>query len=308
MAGNAANSIRKAGRCHSSVIFIATCYETSNEPESPDLPFLTSLRDSLSPPRRAAGLFLCHAPCGQVMAHFERLRHESRDLVDWTLVPDEGHFNDPRGDEPYPHQSLSMPRRFAQARALGRLTDGAGLMDIAIMPRVLAAQHEFVWALEYDVDYSGHWSKLFKRFARNRADILTTTLLPRPRNADWALWATARAPACLPHSAWFRSFNPLLRLSRRFAAAYIAAANSGDWDGHYEFIIPTVGRHLGFRVEDMATAGVPPWRRPLYHNTPADPTLSPGTFVWRPARHAYFHQQPAEFAEPDRLYHPVKPA
>jgi hypothetical protein len=192
MAGNAANSIRKAGRCHSSVIFIATCYETSNEPESPDLPFLTSLRDSLSPPRRAAGLFLCHAPCGQVMAHFERLRHESRDLVDWTLVPDEGHFNDPRGDETYPHQSLSMPRRFAQARALGRLTDGAGLMDIAIMPRVLAAPHEFVWALEYDVDYSGHWSKLFKRFARNRADILTTTLLPRPRNADWALWATAR--------------------------------------------------------------------------------------------------------------------
>lgn len=274
------------------------------------MPFLTSLRDRVLPPRRAAGLFLCHAPCSRVVAHFERLRHESRDLVDWTFVPDDGHFNDARGNEPYPHQSISMKRRFAQARALGRLTDGAGLMDIAIMPRVLAAPHEFVWALEFDVDYSGHWSRIFERFARSRADVLTTTLLPRQQDPDWALWATARAPTSVPQSAWFRSFAPALRLSRRFAAAYIAATNRGDWDGHYEFTIPTVGRHLGFRVEDLASAGTPPWRKPqpLYHNTPGDPSLSPGTFVWRPARHAYFHEQPAEFAEPDRLYHPVKPA
>ncbi len=202
-----------------------------------------------------------------------------------------------------------MPARFAQARALGRLTDGAGMMDTVIMPRVLAAAHERVWALEYDVDYSGHWSSLFRRFTTNRADVLTTTLLPRAHCPDWALWSTAQAPQEVAAAHWFRSFAPLMRLSHRFAAAYVRATNTAAWGGHYEFTIPTIARHLGLRIEDLAQAGS--WRRlfraPLYHNTPSDPTLSPGTFVWRPARGAYFHQQPGAFTQKERLYHPVKP-
>jgi hypothetical protein len=265
---------------------------------------MTVLRDRLAPRPHASGLFLCHAPNQQVFEHFDRLCRESAGYVDWTLVADEGHLDAPRGDAAR-HPSALMPVRFAAALACGRLTDGAGMMDIAIMPRVLAAPETFVWALEYDVDYSGDWRDLFARFARNRADVLTTTVLAREHCPDWALWATARAPDAVPQTAWLRSFGPLMRLSRRFAAAYIKTTNAGGWDGHYEFTIPTIGRHLGFRVEDLADPGRN--RAPLYHNNPADETLSPGTFVWRPARSAYYHQNPLDFPEPDRLYHPVKP-
>jgi hypothetical protein len=271
---------------------------------------MSLLRDGFAPRRPAAGLFLCHAPGDQVLAHFDRLRRQSAAFVDWTLVADAGHLNDPRGDEAFPHPSIVMPWRFGQARALGRLTAGAGMMDTVIMPLVLAGSAKYVWAMEYDVDYSGHWARLFRRLSRSRADVLTTTLLPRTACAEWALWHTARAPDQVSPTNWFRSFGPLLRLSKTFAQSYIAAVESGGWEGHYEFTIPTIARHLGFRVEDLAHAGllIKYLRQPLYHNTPADETLSPGTFVWRPARTAYFHQQPETFLERNRLYHPVKPA
>ncbi len=273
----------------------------------------------------ASGLFLCHAPGDRVLAHYERLRRETAGLVDWTLVADEGHLQEPRGDATALHPGVAMPRRFAAARAIGALTSGAGMMDIVIMPRVLAAPHDFVWALEFDVDYSGHWSEVFRRFAGNRADVLTTTLTPRDRSEDWCLWPGARAPAEVRPADWFRSFNPILRLSRRFAAAYIAAVESPGWEGHYEFTIPTMARHLGFAIEDVARplprppgplrlgtmlSRLVPRRsqRPLYENTPSDPNLGPGTFIFRPVRTAYFHERPEEFAAADRLYHPIKPA
>ncbi len=269
---------------------------------------LTFLRDSVTFARRASGLFLCHATNDRVIAHFERLRRETEGLVDWIFVADNGHLDDPRGDEPYPHPGIVMPRRFATARGLGQVAGGTGMMDVAIMPRVLAAPHEFVWALEYDVDYSGHWSHMFSRFARNGADLLTTTLVRRADNPDWWHWPTARAPATVKADDWYRSFNPAMRLSRRFAAAYIAAMQSPAWDGHGEFTIPTIGRHLGLRIEDMAYAGARRRRfeTPLYRNTPTDPTIGPGTFIWRPAWPAYFHERPEDFPERNRLYHPIK--
>jgi hypothetical protein len=193
------------------------------------------------------------------------------------------------------------------------------MMDTVIMPRVLAAAHEFVWAVEFDVDYSGRWSDMFRRFAANRADVLTTTLVARARCPDWHHWGVSRAPAGVPQAGWLRSFNPIMRLSRRFARGYVAAVESGAWGGHYEFTIPSIARHLGFRIEDLARArpglggamlsrSLPKrGRPPLYENTPEDLCLGPGTFIFRPARPAYFHERPDGFAEADRLYHPVKP-
>jgi len=226
-----------------------------------------------------------------------------------VFVPDTGHLDDPRGDEDFPHPGIVMPQRFATARRHGQVAGGVGMMDIAIMPRVLAAPHDFVWALEYDVDYSGHWADMFGRFARNRADVLTTTLLARTDAADWWHWPAARAPAAVKPTDWHRSFNPAMRLSRRFAEAYVAMTRSPAWDGHYEFTIPTVARHLGLCIEELAHAGAPRRRcePPLYHNTPTEPDIGPGTFIWRPARSAYFHERPEDFPERNRLYHPVKP-
>jgi hypothetical protein len=269
---------------------------------------LTTLRDRLAPRHRASGLFLCHAPTPHVFDHFARLQRDTDGIVDWTLVMDDGHLNDPRGDEAYSHPGILMPQRFAAARAAGQIAGGFGMMDIAIMPRVLAAPHDLVWAMEYDVDYSGDWSTLFGRFTANRADVLTTTLRSVAEEPGWWHWDTCRAPAQVERSAWRRSFNPLMRLSRRFAEAYVAATRSGEWGTHYEFTIPTIACHLGWRMEDIAHVGSPLGRfgPPLYTAMPPDRPVRGESFVYRPARSAYFHQRPDDFPHKNRLYHPIK--
>lgn len=259
-------------------------------------------------PPVASGLFLCHVPGERVLAHYDRLRGETEGLVEWTLVADEGHLDDPRGDERFPHPSKLMRRRFAEARVSGRI-DAAGMMDLVIVPRVVAAPRRFVWAVEYDVDFSGRWSDFFARFARNDADLLTTTLEPRGARPDWAHWSSSHAPQGIAEARWWRAFHPICRLSRRFARAYAAAMRKPGWGGHYEFTLPTVAHHFGFRAEDIR-ATRPRWNPfapPYYDNTPGDPGLVPGTFVWRPTRPAYFHERPDQFPARGRLWHPVKP-
>jgi hypothetical protein len=267
------------------------------------------LRRSLPARHRASGLFLCHAPCRHVFDHFARLKQQSGGLVDWVMVIDEGHLDDPRGDEAFPHPSFIMPHRFARARALGRVMAGAGLLDTVIMPRVLAAPHDFVWAVEYDVDYSGHWASLFRRFVGNRADVLTTTVRSQAEEPDWVHWPTCRAPEAVPRSVWRASFNPIMRLSRRFADAYVAATRSTAWGGHYEFTVPTIARHLGLRTEDIAQSDslLGRLRPPLYTTHRNAGPAGAGTFVYRPVRDTYFQQRPEAFPDRNRLYHPVKP-
>ena len=91
--------------------------------------------------------------------------------------------------------------------------------------------------------------------------------------------------------------------------AYVAAITSGQWGGHTEVLYPTIARHRGFGIEDLGGAGPfcpPASRGQFYSNNNDDPNLSPGTFVFRPPRHAYFHEAPHEFAEANHLYHPIK--
>jgi hypothetical protein len=228
------------------------------------------LRRSLPARHRASGLFLCHAPCRHVFDHFARLKQQSGGLVDWVMVIDEGHLDD---------------------------------------PRVLAAPHDFVWAVEYDVDYSGHWASLFRRFVGNRADVLTTTVRSQAEEPDWVHWPTCRAPEAVPRSVWRASFNPIMRLSRRFADAYVAATRSTAWGGHYEFTVPTIARHLGLRTEDIAQSDslLGRLRPPLYTTHRNAGPAGAGTFVYRPVRDTYFQQRPEAFPDRNRLYHPVKP-
>ena len=107
-----------------------------------------------------------------------------------------------------------------------------------------------------------------------------------------------------------RSLNPLLRLTRPVLDAYARAVADPRWQGHYEFILPTVAKRAGLRVEDLGGEGsfVPPGReRSVYvgkspHGRPPDLT-----FGFRPPRHDYFHEKPETFPQHGMLYHPVKP-
>lgn len=183
-------------------------------------------------------------------------------------------------------------------------------MDVAIVPEVLESGARYVWAMEYDVDYSGNWSEFFAQFNANRADVLTSTIIPRSHCEDWVWWRSARAPRSVRYSDNARAFHPMLRLSQRFASAYADAMRTGDWGGHYEFTIPTLACQLRIPMEDIGGTGCfcpRPRRGRNYWNTPARGCLAPGTFVWRPHRSRYFHEDERSFSEPNMLHHPIKP-
>ena len=90
---------------------------------------------------------------------------------------------------------------------------------------------------------------------------------------------------------------------------YQEALSTGEWSGHYEFLLPTIARAHGLRIEDIGGTGpFVPWRRRRrnYLNVAKDVLLSPGTFVWRPSMTAYFHEDDTAFTQRAMLYHPIK--
>ena len=256
----------------------------------------------------ANGLFITTECTDRIRAHFERVRRQTEGLVDWRLVHNPCNHVDPvepRLDPP-PHEVLF--ERLRQLDENGGLVPGH--VDVLIMAAAWPLPHDHTWVMEFDVDYSGDWRTLFERFAANDADLLTTTLLPLADDPDWYFMDTALAPACVDPACRTRSFNPLMRMSRRFMEAYVAEVRDPGWQGHCEYLFPTIALHRGLKIEDMGGEGpfCPPERRgALYSNTPLHPHLIPGTFVYRPWRLDYFTERPQDFPKADWLYHPVKP-
>jgi hypothetical protein len=244
---------------------------------------------------RQCALFLTSTTDERVMKQFERLRTQARDHVDVYLVVN----SSPLPMVTSPDAEELMPLRWAAMLANGFMVPG--YVDLIWMPLGLAAPYPYVWMIEFDVDYAGDWSQFFAQFRRNRADLLTTSLTRLLDDPDWDHWGNIRAPATVDAADWRRDFHPIMRLSQRFMRAYVSQMRSPDWGGHHEFTIPTLAMHLGMQVEDIGAGGI------NYTNTPLDPDLAPGSFIYRPARTAYFHERPETFDQPRLLYHPVKP-
>ena len=253
---------------------------------------------------KPAGLFITHVLNDRVAAHFERLRAESEQFVDWQLVLNQGTVDESAANASM--RSVSGESRLMHAHRKGL---PMGYLDVLIVPLAIQAQRPFVWGLEYDVDFSGTWSDFFAQFAENEADLLTTTVNTPDRDPDWSWWSSAINPPDAAHLR-VRSFNPVFRVSRPFLTAYGEALSEGAWDGHYEFLFPTIARARGLTVEDIGGDG--PFTPAAiqgqnYRNSPNHPHLTPGTFVWRPSSSNYFHERPDEFTSSNMLHHPVKP-
>ncbi|MGE5478444.1 MAG: hypothetical protein ACM3Q1_17455 [Bacteroidales bacterium] len=161
-----------------------------------------------------------------------------------------------------------------------------------------------VWVVEYDVDFTGRWGDLFDHFAGSDAALLATSLHRWAVNPGWPNWPSVQTPSGPPAdlSDYIRAFMPFYRLSRSGFAVLDAAYHAG-WEGFYEGIVPHILLEAGLEVEDIGGDGefVRPDNRGLfYRSNPADNTLAPGTFVFRP-----IVAQPGP--EPNMLWHPVKP-
>ena len=196
-------------------------------------------------------------------------------------------------DSPYPH-----PWTLPGSRDL--VPGNLGLLHLHFAER----QGEFdrIWALEYDVCYTGHWGTLLSSFEGSSADVLGTTLQTRRDRPDWDWWPSLRPTAEIPFEECIRGFFPVLRISRR-ALDVLDTAYSGGWSGHFEAVLPTAARQAGLEIEDLGGDG--PFVRPEnrnrhYTNSPLRQGLCPGTFVYRPARRFPGLRR-------NKLWHPIKP-
>jgi hypothetical protein len=256
----------------------------------------------------ASGIFLTHQKNPRIRQHFQRLVEETGSLVTWHFVYSQDAGARPTAPFPTQDPAQVMAARYAAMERNGGVQ--GGFLDTLLLPLFRALQTDHVWSIEYDVDYAGDWAELFGRFADNRADLLTTTVLPRTDQPDWPWWSSASSPAWVPEDSWLRSLNPLMRLSRRLVNAYCVAMADASWQGHYEFTLPTVASATGCVVEDFGGEGpfVPPGReRSVYVGKSAAGRPDDLTFGFRPVRPHYFHEEPGEFETPGLVYHPIKP-
>jgi hypothetical protein len=256
----------------------------------------------------AAGIFLTHVDSPRIRHHFERLVEESGSLVSWHFVLSRAPFPHPEVPFDYPDPAAMMPTRYVAMTEHGGVQ--GGYLDTLLVPVLSGLDADQLWLCEYDVDFAGRWDELFDRVSDRHADLLTTTLMYRHQQPQWPWWRTAASPLDIPPERWVRSLNPLLRLNRHVLEAYVRAVADPRWQGHYEFILPTVAKQAGLRVEDLGGEGsfVPPGReRSVYIGKSPRGRPPDLTFGFRPTRHHYFHEDPEAFPHSGLLYHPVKP-
>jgi hypothetical protein len=123
-------------------------------------------------------------------------------------------------------------------------------------------------------------------------------------------WRKAVNPPYVSPRLRTRAYLPILRVSRRFLKVYRRAVCTGEWEGHCEFLLPTIARTFDLSIEDIGGAGPftpAPRIGRNYMNTANDVALSPGTFVCAPSTTTYFHETSHQFHRRDMLYHPDKP-
>lgn len=162
--------------------------------------------------------------------------------------------------------------------------------------------YDYYWGIEYDVKFSGSWDRVFAHFQDNDADLLGTSIHTRDFNPHWGNWGSLKSPAVLGDDQMVRGFFPIFRISQRGLIALDAAYRQG-WNGHFECSMPSAVAAAGLRLEDIGGDGpfvAPGNTNRFYTNTLLDPNLTPGSFVFRPTRTGVG-------AEPDLLWHPVKP-
>jgi hypothetical protein len=265
--------------------------------------------------RRSVVLYAAHYVTEELLADYAAMRDACAGRYDVVLLYDNFHGDFPDGEQAQdvdvhlvnPESIASLgyspwpgmqPSEYGSPSGLR-----PGNTDFAVLDFFRARPgYDSYWRVEYDVRFSGDWRDFFDACSSSEADLLGTTLLRCEASPAWHWWASLGAPdGRLDPAKAIRGFFPVSRLTNR-ACALLDQKYREGWHGHIECVVPTALVHHGMRVEDIGGRGefVPPGHEDrFYTNTPSDPCLHPGTFVFRPA-----------FARPgsrrNTLWHPVR--
>lgn len=240
--------------------------------------------------KREAILFRAHRATPGAIACFRRLFEETQSDFDLWIV---GRCHSPTDLQPYAYPRVKSYDEAVLStlpythRARGEaLTAVHGYNDLPVL-QFFREEPSYAryWIIEYDVRYTGNWRWLLQDCGRSAAGLLGTTVMRWSDNPAWANWqGVSTGPDPMPRTEWVKAFLPFAGVTSTLLAAIDARYQRG-WAGHYEASWPMAAVHAGLGVEDIGGSGpfVPPGReRRHYWNTPLDPHLRPGSFVFRP--------------------------
>jgi len=250
-------------------------------------------------------LFLSHETSVETAAAYAHLRHTAGDgvTVRWLLDVSNGA---PLPDE-FAHEVTSYDsRQFAEwgMRTMG----GAMLPGHCHFPLIRYCQInpvvEWLWAVEYDVRFTGSWSRLFEHCSEDAADLLACHIRNEKQEPDWHWWNTLRAPdgVAIEAGSRTRAFCVAARYSAR-SLRKIAQLQASGWYGHQEVIIPTLLLREGMAVRDLNDITGPGGRRRKFYtsrNNRGGTLYRLGTVRYRPIRGRAGWRR-------NMIYHPVKP-
>jgi hypothetical protein len=137
--------------------------------------------------QKHAAIFLTHIEDERIFGSFQRIQRQAMSFVDVYLCKNDpaAPYRSKLGRSPNSCKLVCDARDSISARVQQMLADDSGLIpgycDLAYLPAAISpdlAAYEYVWVIEYDVDFAGHWSTLFASVHDSRADLLTTTLYP----------------------------------------------------------------------------------------------------------------------------------
>ncbi|MGQ4273113.1 hypothetical protein [Terrihabitans sp. B22-R8] len=265
------------------------------------------------PAQSQAILYLTHIRSRRVLAHIERLKRETAHLMPVFVCTDERQWRCDTCPD-FPSDFRVDPadwEQIAPARARhsrhGPITDYYDLFYLPALTSERLAEFSHIWFIENDVDFAGNWRDFFEPAEQCTADLLTTTIHARAAHPWWSHWRRFRTPDCIARERQLRAFLPLARFSRPMIDAYAEEVRNPEWKGHFEAMWPTLAQERGLTLADLGGEGPFRWDGPsFYRNSFRKRSMSPGNFVFRPARRAYVHEDPDAFAEKGQLYHPVK--
>ncbi len=262
-------------------------------------------------PGRDCVLFVTHRWSASIAAHYARLQREAGTVLDVHLV-----FQAQRPDAvPAGPDAVVVTTAEIAAAFPKRFNDHANwtihCAELAWMTaanRALLAGYERVWAVEYDVDFSGNWATFFRAAVGYDGDLLGIDLRHRDSDPTWPNTDGYIQPGNVPADPLL-GFFPIVRASRGLIDSYVSNVEKDGWTGHFEMVLPSFALAKGFSVGEIGgdTSYTPSERRGLHYTTVATAGRPAATFQFRPPRSfRYFGEAPQAFREPDRLYHPVK--
>jgi hypothetical protein len=273
-------------------------------PANSHLARLRALRPPEAPAAGQAAVMLTHRDTPRLQEHFRRFRREVAPLMPAFLLLHRTEGTEGSADIVLTDADLERgtPRRYREMRASGKRVN-LSFVDIAVMPAFnseLLRSYQYVWLVEYDVDYAGNWADALRPHVDRTADLLGTRILTPEHHPHWYNWRSLVMPPDYREEDKLSAFIPLARLSRRLIDVFGWEMSRDGWAGHTEALIPTVARHHGLAIEDFAEA-------PAFKERGTLP-LDDNTFGAKPVRSTrYFHEAPWAFARHDILWHPVKP-